>query len=68
MNQKDICIVKRATNSAIVLGNAAELIANVISNIAGNDISNSINNNSITKDMIKSLVITKFNNNISRIK
>lgn len=45
--------------SAITVGNAAELVANVITEIAGNDISNTVNNSPVTRDMVRSLVIVR---------
>ena len=49
----------RQKQSALVLANAAELVAGVIKEIAGNDISTAINGNKVTAEIIHSIAMQR---------
>lgn len=52
--------------SALVIGNASEVVTGIIKQIAGNDISNSLNGSKITSDIIHTLVAQRLNQQLSK--
>lgn len=56
--------LKAAEQSAIVLGNAAELVSQVIISFAGNDVSNRIFGSPLTLNALRSLALASFQNEL----
>lgn len=52
--------------SALVIGNATEVVTGVIREIAGNDISTHLNGSRVTTDIIASLVAQRMSHNFNR--
>ena len=50
--------------SAIVLGNAAQLVVDVVKEIAGNDISNTLNGSPVTTNTLRTLAQARFKNQL----
>lgn len=52
--------------SAVVLGNAAQLVVAIVKNIAGNDISDTLNGSRVTANTLRTLAQARFKNALSQ--
>lgn len=52
--------------SAVVLGNAAQLVVAIVKNIAGNDISDTLNGSRVTANTLRTLAQARFKNVLSQ--
>ena len=46
--------------SAVVIGNAVELLNHIVMEVAGNDVSNSLSGVPITRDIVNSIIQQRF--------
>lgn len=59
---------ERVQKSAVVLGNASELVAHIVRKVAGNDIADSINGGKLTLGVTRSLAQARFKRHLDSLK